>query len=63
MYQPYPGAAEMPAVQRPPAGGGLAAGQPGAAGLCTAMVWLAGFGAVVLLWRRSSRAFFNGRQP
>ena len=27
------------------------------------MVWLAGLGAVVLLWQRSSRAFFNGRQP
>jgi hypothetical protein len=46
-----------------PPGVGLTADQPAVARLCTAMVWLVGLGAVVLLWQRSSRAFFTGRQP
>jgi hypothetical protein len=45
-----------------PPGVGLAAGQPAVARLCTALVWLAGLAAVVLLWQRSSRAFFSQRQ-
>ena len=31
-----------------------------AAGLCTAVNWLIGLGAVILLWRRSSTLFFDG---
>jgi hypothetical protein len=46
-----------------PPGFGLAANQPAVARLCTVLVWLAGLGAVVPLWQRSSRDFFNGRQP
>jgi hypothetical protein len=34
--------------------------QPAVAKLFTALVWLAGLGAVVLLWQRSSRVFFRG---
>jgi hypothetical protein len=45
-----------------PPGVGLTAGQPAVARLCTAVVWLAGLAAVVLLWQRSSRAFFSQRQ-
>jgi hypothetical protein len=46
-----------------PPGFGLAANQPAVARVCTVLVWLAGLGAVVRLWQRSSRDFFNGRQP
>jgi hypothetical protein len=38
---------------------GLAAAQPTAARICTGVVWLAGLGAVVLLWQRSSSLFFG----
>ncbi len=46
-----------------PLGFGLTANQPVVDRLCTALVWLAGLGAVVLLWQRGSRAFFSGRRP
>lgn len=39
---------------------GLAAAQPVLARICTGAVWLAGLGAVILLWQRSSSAFFRG---
>jgi len=45
-----------------PPGLGLTASQPAVDAACTAVIWLAGLGAVVLLWRRSSRSFFGGRQ-
>lgn len=38
----------------------LAGAQPVAARICTGIVWLAGLGAVILLWQRSSTAFFRG---
>jgi hypothetical protein len=46
-----------------PPGSGLTGSQPAADVLCTALIWLAGLAAVVLLWQRSSRSFFSGRQP
>jgi hypothetical protein len=30
------------------------------AGICAVIIWLVGLGAVVLLWQRSSSAFFKG---
>jgi hypothetical protein len=45
-----------------PPGSGVTGGQPAVDVLCTAAIWLAGLGAVVLLWRRSSRSFFNSGQ-
>jgi hypothetical protein len=45
-----------------PPGLGVTGDQPALAKLCTAVVWLTGLGAVVLLWQRSSRSFFDGRQ-
>jgi hypothetical protein len=39
----------------------LGSGQPVAARICTGIVWLAGLGAVILLWQRGSRNFF--REP
>jgi hypothetical protein len=46
-----------------PPGSGVTGGQPAVDVLCTAAIWLAGLGAVVLLWRRSSRSFFNPGTP
>lgn len=38
---------------------GLGAAQPVLARICTGAVWLAGLGAVILLWQRSSSLFFR----
>jgi len=46
-----------------PPGSGLTGSQPAVDVLCTAVIWLAGLAAVVLLWQRSSRSFFGGSQP
>jgi hypothetical protein len=45
-----------------PSGLAINGPQPTVAKLFTALVWLAGLGAVVLLWQRGSRAFFS-RSP
>ena len=45
-----------------PGGLGITGGQPVVDRICTAVVWLAGLSAVVLLWQRSSRGFFGRRQ-
>ena len=45
-----------------PGGLGITGGQPVVDRICTAVVWLAGLSAVVLLWQRSSRVFFGRRR-
>ena len=42
-----------------PVGLGLTTAQSAAARICTGIVWLAGLGAVVLLWQSSSSAWFR----
>jgi hypothetical protein len=55
MYQPYPGATEMPAVQRPLA--------PKPVRSAVVIMYAGAAVSLVRLWQRSSRDFFNGRQP
>jgi hypothetical protein len=55
MYQPYPGGAELPELQRPPAPPSVL----NAVKIWAVVVWLVALTAIVFLWRRSSTAFFR----
>jgi hypothetical protein len=66
MYQPYPAGAQLPEVQRPPIPSQVAnavkvmyIGAAGTVRLCGLVTWLVGLTAVILLWQRSSTAYFK----
>jgi hypothetical protein len=66
MYQPYPGGAQLPETQRPPAPasvrvlGGLAIPFAAPVKIFAFVAWLVGLAAVTFLWRGTATAFFKG---